>query len=238
MNIARGEHTNRRRLDRLRGTETSFPPQVLQVPLTNLNCQWCICAPVWNPATLYTLDRWKPLYRFHIHSISGKQPFRNINILFNGSIKKLKRNAMSCCTIPAGCKSPSVRCGVCWCCFMVFTLMFVACHAWAGLLHSPGSLSGARYRWFIPPNLSCTRAGGRLPSTQHEWGAISMHDHINNHLCSLSAPHISGTAASCSAITWTRAAGWRPDIQKESCLFPRGCVKGTPTGRRHCRRPD
>lgn len=68
--------------------------------------------------------------------------------------------------------------------------MFVACHARAGLLHSPGSFRSARYRWFIPPNLSCTVAGGCLPSTQREWGAISLHDHIDNQLRSLSA-HIS-----------------------------------------------
>lgn len=64
------------------------------------------------------------------------------------------------------------------------------CGMSAGLLHSPGSFRRAQNRWFIPPNLSCTVAGGRLPSTQHEWGPISFHDHINDHLRSLST-HIS-----------------------------------------------
>lgn len=65
--------------------------------------------------------------------------------------------------------------------------MFVACHAWAELLHSPGSFRRARYRWFIHPNLSRTVAGRCLLSTQHEWVAISLHDRFNNHLWLLSA---------------------------------------------------
>lgn len=92
---------------------------------------------------------------------------------------------------PEAVKSDSCLSGVC-CSPCVFTLMFVACHAWAGLLHSPGSYGRARHRWFIPPNLSCTVAGGRLPSAQRERGSISQRDHIIS-------PHIIEVAASRSA---------------------------------------
>lgn len=111
-------------------------------------------------------------------------------MLLNGSVKtKVKCLQLLLSKFPEAVKATpaSLECVVPAC---MFTLMFVGCHASAGLLHSPGSFRRAQYRWFIPPNLSCTAAGARLPSSPHEWGAISLHDHINNHLWLLSA-HIS-----------------------------------------------
>lgn len=105
--------------------------------------------------------------------------------------------------------------------------MFVACHAWAGLLHSPGSYRRARYRWFIPPNLSCTVAGGRLPFTQHEWAAISLHDHINSHLRSLSAHISSEVAASCSAAPGLVLGADVLTSRRSHVCDPQGQVKGT-----------
>lgn len=68
---------------------------------------------------------------------------------------------------------------MCYSC--VFTLVFVARHAWAGLFHSPGSFRRAQYRWFIPPNLSCTVAGCCLPSSQRQGGSISLRHCIDYH---------------------------------------------------------
>lgn len=105
----------------------------------------------------------------------------------NGSVKpKVKYHQLLLSKFPEAVKATPGFSGVCCSCVCLPPCLWhVTLERNCCIL--PGASGGARYRWFIHPNLSRTVAGVCLPSTQHEWGAISSHDRINNHLWLLSA---------------------------------------------------